>query len=1044
MFDFALPRRRLGPPDVVHTTLWSLKPVQPPFRYYLDLFILRCVSHDWDRDICGTPSFWQVMSFLFRPRFQQLIWSRSGESALDMELGKRRPYWDSGNGAWTKKEIAYLDQMLQRGLRELYLEVSTTTDLPSSFLSAEHPRLRALSIIRDSSLQVTTPIIAPHLADLFLVNCTLSWDNLTKLRSLVLHGAQCPTLRQLVRILVASPFLEALELTGCKLHQDSADDAPQDPLSMKYLTKLELERIPWRITSGLLNRLVVTSSVCSTFITVDIDEHADFDIPWICKHVGGLCGSFPDAGDPPKACLNISRHSLSFGLGGKSYLSLRKRGWSEHEGTAEFPQRAQMIRLFLTEATKSNEESFKDPVNQSHAWFDSVSSSLEGIQVINDFFPHTQELDIAMETGIEGVVQALTETKPTQNSQSQWPLPRLSKLDIKQWGHQSAWDGLIDTLVKRTQAAALPLSTVSPITELSLGHGAIRKDNISKLEEIGINPASLLNVEDYDKLLAINAFAGKDDQEITAIKRMRNALLPVSGLPREIRLNIFHLALPHRRLGPPDYLEYPNMRQPTRPPFRYYFSLFIIRKVSHDWDHEICGTPSFWTLMSARFPPPLRDLVWSRSGQLPLDVELGKDIPTSSLESSMRWSEQDRVYLDQVIRRGLRELYLEAGYRPEAASSLLNVQHPQLRKLSILRDMPLQITTPIIAPHLADLLLVNCSLSWDSLTGLTKLRSLILSETHCPTLAQLLGILNGSPSLEVLQLTFCKYGQESIEDIPQSSLSARYLTRLVLDRIPWEVTSGLIDRLVTSPICSTSIAVEVGKHGDIPLFCKQAGRLYGSFPDVDQLPRVHVNIWFDSFSLRLGRNSYLSLYKPGWKEQEGNPRFPQRAQMIRLFLSQVNKASLESLEDTIDQAHGWFDAVSLSFEGLQVINDFFPQTRKLEMTLDSAINGVVQALMEVQGVETSSSQWLLPRLTELNIKQSFRVHWDGLADLLLKRTHAAALPLSTVSPITELRLDQGVMRYDSLFKLKEAGIKCVFESVEIKDKPDDRIQRVSL
>lgn len=484
IFQFILPHRRLGGPDYQRFSNLRFPIRSNSFGYYLALFTIRKVSRLWDQDICGTPSFWTVMSPLFSDKLRELVWQRSYDMALDAEVVREgHPYSSFESQTWTEGEVAYLGKIIQRGIRDLLMQVPRGADPSPYITNTQHPRLATLYIHRDQSFEITSPIHAPQLVDLHLVNCGLPLDGLTKLRSLSLYGTVCPTLTQLLQTLAASPLLEELELTSLwtlPSDQRVEEDIPQGPLDMQYLTKLSLERIPCRITAGLLDRLVASPHCRSS---VDVDVQGYTNVPSLCQQAGRLCRWVGDASEGLLPNLNIRHDLVSFTLGYRTLLSLQNRGWSDEERKTGFSQRSQLIRLFLDEIDGAG---FKEPIDESCLWYDSISAAFEGTRIMEDFFPNTCGLNIAVDVGLEGMIQALSETKNPEDGLPRWPLPKLSTLEIKIFGHDEAYDNLIDMTIKRTQAAASPLAAVSPIRKLTLGHGRVQQKSLRKLDDMGI------------------------------------------------------------------------------------------------------------------------------------------------------------------------------------------------------------------------------------------------------------------------------------------------------------------------------------------------------------------------------------------------------------------------------------------------------------------------------------------------------------------------------------------------------------------------------
>ncbi|KIO29259.1 hypothetical protein M407DRAFT_21651 [Tulasnella calospora MUT 4182] len=405
------------------------------------------------------------MSLLFSKALRDLVWQRSRSLPLDAEFMRDRDnsHWSSVAQPWKEEEKAYLQRVMERGTRELYMQLPRGVDPSPYITNVSHPRLSKLYIYRFDSFIISSPLVAPQLTDLHLVSCSFPWDGLTKLRSLILDGTSCPTLVQLVQALNASPFLEELQLTSLRTtpsDQLLEDDVPQGRLNVAYLTVLVLECIPCGVTAGLLDRLV-TSSHCRT--SVDVDVGVTLACPYSVSKSDGF----------------VVPSEI------KTLLALRNHASDEEDQDTGPSRSSQLVRLFLTEIEGP---SFKESIDEARMWTDTLLSSIDGIEIMDHFFPYTRRLDITAEVVLDGVVRALTGTETATGSLSRWRLPKLSELEIKLYrgGHDGAYDGLIDMAIKRTQKAALPQLTVSPITKLRLGRGSVQPESLGRLDEMGI------------------------------------------------------------------------------------------------------------------------------------------------------------------------------------------------------------------------------------------------------------------------------------------------------------------------------------------------------------------------------------------------------------------------------------------------------------------------------------------------------------------------------------------------------------------------------
>ncbi|KAG8899572.1 hypothetical protein FRC01_010465 [Tulasnella sp. 417] len=249
---------------------------------------------------------------------------------------------------------------------------------------------------------------------------------------------------------------------------------------MAHLTVLVLVRIPCGLAAGILDHLV-TSSHCRTSVDVNVEGYPR--VPLLCQQVGRLCRWLGDAGNEVEPSLNIHGDSLSVSMGGNVLLALQDHASYQEEQDTGLSQSSQLVRLCLAEMEGP---SFKGSINEAFVWSDTVLSSVNGIEIMDDFFPNICGLNITAQVVLDGMVRALSETKTSTGGLPQWRLQKLSELEIKLFSHDDTYDGLIDMVIKRTQAAALPQPTMSPITKLTLMRGSIQPESLCRLDEMGI------------------------------------------------------------------------------------------------------------------------------------------------------------------------------------------------------------------------------------------------------------------------------------------------------------------------------------------------------------------------------------------------------------------------------------------------------------------------------------------------------------------------------------------------------------------------------
>ncbi|KIO29260.1 hypothetical protein M407DRAFT_21652 [Tulasnella calospora MUT 4182] len=347
--------------------------------------------------------------------------------------------------------------------------------------------------------------------------------------------------------------------------------------------------------------------------------------------------------------------------------------------------------------------------------------------------------------------------------------------------------------------------------------------------------ASLVTLSDSDSAIALYETSGRDkhDPDIIQIKRHRNLLVPISRLHRELLHQIFQATLSSRwtrslHLYPPS-------------PFPYYATLFTLRRVSHNWGHEIVNAPLFWTLISPRFNTSLQDLIWERSGDAALEVDVSRR--WDSNRNNIYWTEAEKAYLARAMSREIRELHAMVPAAENLDPYIVDRDHPRMYSLSLYGVGRLISTHALRTPQLAELRLYKCSLTWNALPNL---RSLSVSITSGPNLTDLIQVLQSSPLLEQLNLDRITIPPEDPSNratIPLTPINLPRLSTIVIRDISFNLLSGLFARLSPSTTCRISKVEAVLEHGlGLASFCHHAGRVCIPQGLVEQIidPRLHI------------------------------------------------------------------------------------------------------------------------------------------------------------------------------------------------------------
>lgn len=456
--------------------------------------------------------------------------------------------------------------------------------------------------------------------------------------------------------------------------------------------------------------------------------------------------------------------------------------------------------------------------------------------------------------------------------------------------------------------------------------------------------------------------------------------------------------------------------------FPHYNILFTLRRVSHEWNHEIATTPLFWTLLSSRFQQSFQDLIWERSGEAAFEVVVSKD----QSNHGNAWTKSEKAFLSRAITRDIRELRVDVPVTENLDSYIVNHKHSRMTSLSLHGEGQLVCTRPPCTPQLAEIHLFWCSVPWN---GLYNLRSLsIILNTRGPNLAELVHILQSSPLLEQLNLSKITIPSKDSSDeavIPITPINLSRLSMIAIDEVSFSLISGLLERLYPSKMCRMStFEVPMEDEVDLSAICRQAGRictprgLLGRIID----PKLHIQR--HSVQIGAGPDRWLALCSTNSRTSVGK----QWTQLARTFF-EASKAV--SLEIPVTRFCLRPDSVPNALQGLAIANQCFPEIVELEIAVWVKMDlEALEALAEPTTNE-GNSVWLLPNLSVLRVRTlSLAGQYDRTIAIAIKRTRAAASSNQSLSAITLLELSDGWAYSKSFERLAKAGIKCERHSVK--------------
>lgn len=303
-----------------------------------------------------------------------------------------------------------------------------------------------------------------------------------------------------------------------------------------------------------------------------------------------------------------------------------------------------------------------------------------------------------------------------------------------------------------------------------------------------------LAIEEIDKHLVIvetwmqneGDMASTTQAEITELKILRNAALPIHTLPREILTYILLI-----RLDPLNW----SIRVVTR-----------FMSVCSSWKSLLENGWMFWPRLRSRYSPRLLELILSRNASGPLHVVCSK------------WDEEPAKsgFLKLAAKHSTRWFNLTfAGVVSNAVKEQLHAPTPNLTELNVCSS---RLNVDYVTIDLSEgktlhhLLLHGVGISWDT-PRLRGLRSIQLNRVNHspPSLSQLYTILASSPQLWYLRLSGIAQGSEAPADTqgaPSRPILLPALSTLSLRNIPEHFMSHLLTH-IQAQACRCVVAADI-------------------------------------------------------------------------------------------------------------------------------------------------------------------------------------------------------------------------------------------
>lgn len=281
--------------------------------------------------------------------------------------------------------------------------------------------------------------------------------------------------------------------------------------------------------------------------------------------------------------------------------------------------------------------------------------------------------------------------------------------------------------------------------------------------------------------------------EVYALRKERNALLPVENLPSEVFIGILRDAVQ------------------TRP--SPSLDLMKLSGISWWWWNVVTDCPSLWTTVT--FDCPSVPIALKRSKATPVDIKIFTRGPV--------WLDGLDQFLEVVQpHSGRWGSFTFDGSRPHllAIQRALAGSLPCLRKLTITAQSQGFLNTLPMDSPLTDLSL-NSALPPQLATLVSGLRSLCLQDMQglrVPTALHILALLERCPDLETLHLKSLNPTATEDGDAPSTppSITLSSLRRLSLGDIPDDYAATLLRTLQAPSL--TSCSLDLKARHDTELF----------------------------------------------------------------------------------------------------------------------------------------------------------------------------------------------------------------------------------
>ncbi|KAG8952500.1 hypothetical protein FRC04_004560 [Tulasnella sp. 424] len=937
-----------------------------PWRVYSRIVELRLVCTRWLAVIDSHPSFWTLLTNRLSTSLISIVLEKNGTLPLDVDLfcttsGNDSPplhymnivtslaeRWRSLNILWH-----YHDGGQQEALRNLLLT-------PAS-------QLKAFSFDSGSGILMTINLfdnMTPNLDSFSTRQAIPNWNWLLMkgLRKLAVSSVYVDVrdLEALIRVLIATPNMEELELSGRGQTGGTFPGEPSSKLEPVVLDSLRLFTLrmfpsPW---DYMLLEAIRIPQRCAVDIALNLKPSPQFPLSIPMKQLqtrltGSSLLKVVFVADEDGSSAEYKYYGAD-GVGDTS-ISLRYP-----EGDYQLSRASQLWQSSLAEITESVQTSgipvhisiFSNALPRIHSP-DALTSTLK---LVDELLPSVYKA-----TFCGWYIRLFL-------SYASFPsFPNLSDLEVREV-EATPWKEILECVEARSELATVqgwkfkPLrNTDSEIQPPPTVYNGTRRDAVDPME----TPIALFT----------QGAAG---------------FVPhIHQLPIELFQHLLSLAVAEIRHG-------------DRPWRVYYSRIVELRLVCTRWLAVIDSHPSFWTLLTGRLGPSLVSLVLEKSGKLPLDVDLCTEILRTDprlhyvdivTSLAKRWRSLDILWHHRVQQEALRNLLLTPA--PQLKAFSFDCRGGILNMISLFDN-----TTPDLDSFSTRRAVPN----WNWV--LTKgLRKLAVSEVYVDVrdLEALIQVLVASPNMEELEVSGWKQtggtrpGEPSFKLEPVVLDSLRLFT---LRMIPSRWAYKLLEAISIPQRCAVDIALNLNPSSQPPL-SKPMEQLQTRLTGSSLLKVVFAT----------NEDALKAEYKCYGTGGVGDTSIFLRYPELEYQFSEVPHLWLSSLAEITESVQSSGIPVHISIFSDSIIHkrssDILTSTLKSVDELLPSLSKVSLGGRHIQQLLSHASSPSFPNLSDLVVFDVVETPWKEILECVSARSELAIVQGQKFKALRSISLPQG-------------------------------------